>query len=110
MAAVNLQPVAGSMGVAPVGYISNTVSTFVTGVSGKTTRLYSAVLMASAATSVTVGTSTTALIGPVVLAAGTPMVLPFSGMPWAECVKGQDLTLTSSAAVQVGGVLQYTQV
>lgn len=52
----------------------------------------------------------TDLIGPVRLASGGQLVLPASGLPYAQTPSGLSLRLRLSAAVQVAGSVTYQEV
>jgi hypothetical protein len=84
--------------------------TVVAGVSGQTVRVFRILLMASAATNITFKDGATALTGAIDLAAaGSGMILDFSGEPWFVTSAGNAFVINSSNAVQVSGKIDYIQ-
>lgn len=91
-------------------------TTVVPAVSGKRILVYALALSASAAcglqlADVTTGGSAVAnQTGVMNLAAGVPLVLPYSGWPWASCAPGDALVITQTvASTALGGRIVYSQ-
>jgi hypothetical protein len=61
----------------------------------------------TAATTITLQDGSTPLTGPMSLAAGVPLVLPFDSVPWFTSSLGNALNLVNGSAVQVSGLALY---
>lgn len=72
-------------------------------VAGKKTRVYQLYLQAAGAVVVELLSGATSLSGPITLATGVPVVLPYTGVPWFTGGTNEAITLTTSADVQVSG-------
>ena len=93
-----------------VSFATSGAHTIVPIVAGKSVQVFSVVLSVAGATAVTFeDTDGTDLTGPMSLATGVPLVLPFSGVPWVTAAAGKGLGIASSNAVQVSGTITYLQ-
>lgn len=89
--------------------IINTASaaaqTIVTGVTGKQIKVYQMQLAGAAIITVQPMDGATAFTGTQTLAAGTPLVLPYTGVPWYVCSSGNSFVITTSNVQCSGNVL-----
>lgn len=65
------------------------------------------VLNTTGTTTIQFADGATALTGVMTLAAGTPLVLPFSGEPWLIISQGNAFNFTLGASTQVSGHIGY---
>ena len=73
------------------------------------TSLFRTSLSISVAGSVTFMDGTATAFGPIILATGTPYVLPYEGVPWFTGGTGNPLTLVVSGVASVNGNIVYSQ-
>lgn len=82
------------------------------GVAGEQIRVYRMLLSFSGNTTITFYSGSSAgamLFGPSVMFAGGSITMEPSGVPWLVCAVGQGLDLNTTIAVNVGGMISYTQ-
>jgi hypothetical protein len=84
--------------------------TIVSGVAGKSIRVYAMVLTVLTATTVQIQDESNNLTGAMQLAAGVPLFFDFTSMPWFVCNIGDDLKLALGSGVATAGSVWYTQV
>ncbi len=86
-------------------------STLLAGHAGKQVRVYRMKLVAAAATTLTFKDGSSTIIdGPLVFGANAAMVLDFTDInmpPWYITSAGNDLVITNSTGVQLGGNIDY---
>lgn len=70
-------------------------------------KVWQLALTAASSVSVTLKDGSTAQSGPYALST-TPLVLPYTGMPWAFCEPGNNFVVNLSGAVVVTGQIFYT--
>ena len=105
-------PVNDKVTIAPINS-TNAAATIVAGVAGKRITVHGMHLVVTTAQAITVqdvGASTTvAQSGPMVLAAGVPLVLPFQNYPWYTVAPGDSLVISNPSAAQLSGAIIYVQ-
>lgn len=85
-------------------------NTIIAGVGGQTIRVHRLRFVAAAPTNITIKDGAgTVLEGPITMTAGGAMVLDLSGRPYYRTSVGNAFVINSSAAVQVGGRVEYVQ-
>jgi len=87
-------------------------NTLVAAATGKKIRVHSLFIVSAGATTVRFesGAGGDALTGVMTFAAGMSMVLPFSELGWFETDQGELLNMELSAAIQVSGFVQYSEI
>ncbi len=93
---------------ATINISTATSTTLVAGVAGKTTRVFSILLVSASSQVLNLKNGSTSMTGDMTL---TTLALdPIAyGNPRFECADGANLVLTSGAAVQLSGSVWYTQ-
>lgn len=79
------------------------------GIPNQLIRVYKIFLLAGAATNLTFKNGTSAFTGAMPWPSGLGMVLDFDTKPWFTTSFGNDFIINSSAGVQIGGMVNYTQ-
>lgn len=104
-------PIESGLGRAVINFSSSGDNILVPAVSGKNIQVVKIFLLCGAATNLTFKDGATALTGPLPFSANTGLALDESeaNVPWMAALSG-NLILNSSNAVQVSGLLIYTQV
>lgn len=82
----------------------------VAAVTGKKIRLVSLFFVASAAVTLTLRSTTTALSGAMAFAQNGGLMLPVNQFGWVQTAKGGALNLLMGSAVQVSGAANYIEV
>lgn len=94
-----------NLNTAKIDTNSAAAQTIVTGVTGKQIKVYQMQVSGAASITVQPMDGATAFTGTQTLAAGTPLVLPYQGVPWFVCSQGNSFVITTSAVQCSGNVL-----
>lgn len=90
----------------PIGFSSASPQTIVAGATGKVMRLWRLILTCASTTNITISDGATTFLGP--MPCGS-IALDVDSYPWMTSATGNGLVITSSNAVQVGGLASVTQ-
>ena len=94
---------------ASINFSGSGDNTLVAGVSQKIIRVYRLWLVVGSATNLVFKDGTTALNGAADMLASGGLTFDHNGEPWFVTGSGNAFVLNSSSAVQVGGMVYYTQ-
>jgi hypothetical protein len=102
-------PTASRMSYGVINFSSSGNTTLVAGLSGQTIRVFRIMFNVGGATNITISDGVTTFSGPLSFSTGGGFVLDFSGDPWYVTGLSNGFVFNSTAAVQVGGTVYYTQ-
>lgn len=107
--AIDIHADADDFLTAPIDISNSGDNTIIFGVTDKLIRVYMIWFVASAASTVIFKDRTTALSGSASFTANEALVFDFCTKPWFRTSRGNDFVMTLGTAVQVGGMVYYTQ-
>ena len=93
----------------PINFALSGDNVVIAPVASKAIYVYKYFLVVSAATNLTFKDNSTALTGPIPLAANEAMVFTFDTRPWFTTAQGDELLINISTGVQVSGRIYYLQ-
>ncbi len=107
--AIDLHADASDLLDAPINFAASGDNTIIAGVAGQVIRVWKIFFIAGASTDITYKDASSAKSGPLPFSSNEGMVLDFDTKPWITCLAGDAFVLNSTNAVQVSGMVYYTQ-
>lgn len=92
---------------AVINFSASGATTIIAGVAGQRINIMKLMLVTGGATTLTMQDTASALSGPLPLLANGAIVLTYDGCPWFTTAAGAGFQINSTAAVAVGGTIQY---
>ncbi len=107
--AIDIHADAADFLTAPINISASGNNTVIVGVPDKLVRVYMIWFLVSAANTIIFNDGITAFSGPADFTANEALVFDFCTKPWFVTSRGNDFAINLANAVQVGGMVYYTQ-
>jgi hypothetical protein len=102
-------PTSSRLSTTAINFSASGNTTLVPGVSGQTVRVFRLMFNVGGSTTIEISDGSTTFCGPLTFTATGGFILDFSGEPWFVSGISNGFVFNSSASVQVGGTVWYTQ-
>lgn len=109
MGGVNISPTTRTLSSLAYTTASSGDIAAVPAVAGQIIRVYRLLLVIGGTTNITFKDGTTALTGALPFVVNNQLLLPFDGEPWFTTSQSGQFTINGSQAVQVSGIVYFTQ-